>query len=362
MEKYRFLIHNQAYQKARAYFNELGSKKLSAGSYFERLIQAYDLNSLNTEEMLEKLVQTKKPQIFAESQVRGDGTDWNLHELSILGNTLAAVPVKVFDNGQHQNPFIFDQPFDATLIYLPGALLRNDMGLEPADWKLTTRDGKLHAPGYYYLYKTRLLPAFFYANQQAGKKGNKALITIPGLGCGQFAGKFKGQLGKLLGDVIGNLLVRYQAFLPNIRAVYYDPFGEGESGRYEIGSLSYLVRPYRKVRLPKTQLNPARVYAEIEGDDFFNLELFSLVAWDHVSWPGNDFYGGSRTTDDGVKAAASSSMQTLTGFEGEYHPHTNTYDPPAAYHTWGELVKKENCRLKLAGNLSILPEEEPAFN
>src|SRR5262249_44771579 len=44
------------------------------------------------------------------------------------------------------------------------------------------------------------------------------------------------------------------------------------------------------------------------------------VAWDHVSWPGNDFLGGSRATDDGVKAAASNSMSALAGVEGKYGP------------------------------------------
>ena len=45
-------------------------------------------------------------------------------------------------------------------------------------------------------------------------------------------------------------------------------------------------------------------------------ELYSMVAWDHVSRPGNDFFGGARATDDGVKAAATDSMRTLTGIAG----------------------------------------------
>ena len=40
-------------------------------------------------------------------------------------------------------------------------------------------------------------------------------------------------------------------------------------------------------------------------------DLFSVVAWDHVSWPGNDFYAGQRKTDDGVKAAATTAMQIV---------------------------------------------------
>tara|TARA_B100000683_G_C12082743_1_gene387565 strand:- start:222 stop:533 length:312 start_codon:yes stop_codon:yes gene_type:complete len=39
--------------------------------------------------------------------------------------------------------------------------------------------------------------------------------------------------------------------------------------------------------------------------------LYKFVAWDHFSWPGNDFFANSRQTDDGVSAAATSSMASL---------------------------------------------------
>ena len=74
------------------------------------------------------------------------------------------------------------------------------------------------------------------------------------------------------------------------------------------------------------------------------------------------FYNGSRVTDDGVKAAATSSMMTLTGIEGKYNLSTNTYDPPAAYRTWGDLLKQERVQLRLAGNLKVLPEQEIKVN
>ncbi len=48
---------------------------------------------------MEALVGTKRPQIFAESDVSGDGSDWTRAELSILGDISVAMPVTVFDNG-----------------------------------------------------------------------------------------------------------------------------------------------------------------------------------------------------------------------------------------------------------------------
>ena len=82
-----------------------------------------------------------------------------------------------------------------------------------------------------------------------------------------------------------------------------------------------------------------------EGDDFSACLLTSIVAWDHVSWPGNDFYGGSRCTDDGVKAAATDSMAALTGVEGRYDPGCGAYVPPPPFHTWEELVIGKGLRL-----------------
>jgi putative transposase len=76
---------------------------------------------LSTEAFLEHLVATKQPQIFAESAVHGDGSDWTATELSILGDIGFAVPVSVYDNGRHHRPDVYEQPFPATLLFIPGA-------------------------------------------------------------------------------------------------------------------------------------------------------------------------------------------------------------------------------------------------
>ena len=73
------------------------------------------------------------------------------------------------------------------------------------------------------------------------------------------------------------------------------------------------------------------------------------------SWPSNDFYGGSRATDDGVKAAATNSMAVMTGIEGQYNPVTFQYEPPTKYRDWAKVVQHNNLRIKVKYNLSILP-------
>ena len=113
------------------------------------------------------------------------------------------------------------------------------------------------------------------------------------------------------------------------------------------------MRPLTRGNRDRPQLCPPQAYAE-EGEDFSACRLYSLVAWDPVSWPGNDFWGGARATDDGVKAAATDAMRVLTGIEGRYDARLQGYQPPPPYRTWEQLVRNQGLRLRVAGNLRVL--------
>ncbi|WP_432744228.1 hypothetical protein ABXJ76_03765 [Methylobacter sp. G7] len=355
MTSYHILMHPEAYKNAEAYRIELATHFLSlAGSYLQSELLGKDISSLSTEAFIEHLVATKPPLIFAESSVYGDGRDWNQTELSILGDIGVATRVQVYDDGKHFNPKVHATPFLATLLYIPGALLRNGTGNVPADWDEVTWDGQIDPTAYQALYERRLLPLLIYANDQAKAEGRKALITIPGLGCGQFAGPFIGRMGTYLKDAIVALLQKHTAHLACVGAVYYDPFNECQNERIEFGALSLFVRPLTQGNQDKPQLCEPTRYAE-DGDDYSDCLLYSVVAWDHVSWPGNDFYGGSRATDDGVKAAATSSMAAMTSIQGQYNLVSNTYDPPAKYQNWAAVVRHNDLRITVQHNLSILP-------
>ena len=283
----------------------------------------------------------------------GDGRDWNQKELSILGDISIAVPVTIYDNGRHSNPDVHDPPFQGTLLFVPGALLANGRGADPAaDWEKMTEGGQIDPEGYYRLYERRLLPPLLYANDKVEEMGRSALITLPGIGCGFFSGPFHHQLGEELKRVLIRLLKTHVERLPHIKAVYFDPYRECKNERHQIGHISFFIRPLTKENEAKPQLCRPERYEE-EGDDFSNCELFSIVAWDHVSWPGNDFYSGLRQSDDGVKAAATNSMQAMTGVEGFCDPDVHKYLPPKPYHTWKQVVNEGGMRIKVEGNLSV---------
>lgn len=381
MKPYRVVLHPASWRKAQTYYERLQTQGLSSAGTFLREAcrdalgadaRGEALSALGPERFLELLVNTKRPMMFAESEVFGDGSDWNAAELSILGDIGVAVPVLAYDDGLHRHPRIHPTPVPATLLFTPGALLRADTGRTPADWDEVVdparRSPELNVDGYRALYERRLLPLLAYASDVAGAAGRKALVTVPGLGCGQFSGPFNGKLGQQLEGALQALLERHAARLSHVRAVYFDPYAEGRNARYRIEHLELLVRPLKHGNADKPQLcepsryenapaTPADTDAQSAAprDDFAQCQLFSMVAWDHVSWPGNDFFGNSRGTDDGVKAAATDSMWKLTGVEGQYNPKSYRYEPPSEYATWGEVVSRNGLRLSVAGNLSVLP-------
>ena len=140
---YNIHLHPAGVEKAEAYLGELRRGIKIAGRHLQAQLSETPLAALNTEDFLAHLVRTKRPQIFAESAVAGDGSDWNQEELSILGDLGVSVPVMVYDNGRHLNPEIHHQPFQATLLYIPGALLQSGRGHPPADWGEVTRGGRI---------------------------------------------------------------------------------------------------------------------------------------------------------------------------------------------------------------------------
>ena len=343
--RHTILVPDEARTRLAGYLEALRSGSVRAGERLARNLSGSDPAALTEADFLDALINTKVPRIFAESAVAGDGSDWNLTELGILGDISIAVPVTIFDNGNHTAPVAHAEPFPGTLIFTPGALLRNGRGKTPADWAEVTRpDGTLCPEGYFRLYERRLLPVFRHVDARAAAQGKSALLTLPGLGCGQFAGPFRGHLGSALRSVLERFLTNHGAALPNLKAVWFDPFNECSNTRCEIHGISLMVRPLLKGNAAKSQLCPPTAYAE-EGDDFSDCLLFSIVAWDHVSWPGNDYFGGCRCTDDGVKAAATDSMAALTGVEGRYDPERGAYLPPPPFRTWEEVVIGKGLRL-----------------
>ena len=325
-----------------------------SGEYLAQTLKGKAIEALDGRGLLSALLNSKKPQIFAESTVIGDGIDWTLNELGILGDISIGMTVMIYDNGAHQNPVVHETPFTGHLVYTPGALLRNDQGYTPADWQAVTVDGEYNREKYYELYERRLLPAFHYINAKAIERGSPAFITVPGIGCGQFAGPFRGQMGHILQAALVRFLENHGDKFSGIKAVYYDPYNECIDENRLINGIQFIVRPLFPNNAGKSQLCRPAILGLGSPGDFYDCELYSFVAWDHVSWPGNDFYLGSRATDDGVKAAATNTMEVMTGIKGQYSLNRNMYLPPEPYSNWYAVVNQNNLEIAVKDNLYIV--------
>lgn len=344
MQGYKVLIPKATYYRAETYLNQLRKGRGQLGKLLDDALRNVELKKLSSACFLRELCNSKKTQIFAESQVFGDGQDWTLPELQLLGDISIAAQVMIFDDGQHESPIIHPLPLEGTLIFTCGALLRNDCGNVPADWSEVVNNNQLNIENYYQLYKQRLLPVFEYINQTATQIV-PALVTVPGIGCGQFAGIFGGIISSKFQAVLRRLLFEYGKQWSNIQALYFDPYNECECSYESIHDIAFITQPFTKAgTLACAQLSHPASF-KIKDQDLSHCQLFSLVAWDHVSWPGNDFYLGHRTTDDGVKSAATNAMMIFTGVEGAYCRSSNKYLPPTPYENWKEVVVKNKLKL-----------------
>lgn len=356
MNSYTFLLSDVTKSRALDYMTLLQTTRMP-GSYLAAALEGIDIKTLEFTEFMRLLISTKKPKIFAESAVSGDGTDWNLDELGLLGDISVATPVTVYDNGLHIHPAVHAHPFSATLLFTPGALLETGRGGRAADWDEVVRNGHFDDQGYAALYERRLLPVFVHANEVARARGRKAVITVPGLGCGMFAGPYRGKMGSKLLAALKALLAKHAQRLSHVKLIHFDPYQECDNQQQQFEQTLLRVRPLARGNPKTPQLCEPQAYAQA-GEDFSDCDLFSVVAWDHVSWPGNDFYGGLRATDDGVKAAATNSMQVMTGVEGRYEPRVQQYSPPAPFRTWEKLVLTQGLTMRVDdSNLCCIPIE-----
>ena len=99
MKNYQVLISPETVEKVVVYLEQLKSGTVAGRYLFDRIKQL-DLHQVTTIEFIQLLVRTKRPQIFAEFEIYGNGIDWNQTELSILGDISIVTPVTVYDNGK----------------------------------------------------------------------------------------------------------------------------------------------------------------------------------------------------------------------------------------------------------------------
>lgn len=360
-QSFQVLMHEKTLHKLIDYKQQISQQRVIPGRYFQDELseKINDLTELSLDNFTVCLLRTKKPTIYAESSVYGNGYDWNQEELSILGDISVAAPVTIYDNGKHSAPKPHPVPFKGTLFFVPGALLRNDL-FEPEvtpDITELVKDGQIDDEAYYRLYERRLLPILINANQRAKYLGKAMVLTIPGIGTGQFAGNYAANnLPLKLYNVLIRLLENYGKLLSNICCIYYDPFYgcRNVMGIKNINGIELQVNPFSYTTHQRSQLCMPDAYDK----RFKDCTLGSVVSWDPVSWPGNDYYLGHRRTDDGVKSAATNAMTLFTTHKGTYQK--DRYIPCGwpEKTVWQEIIDHYHLRFDVSKKIFVLHNDQ----
>ena len=368
---YRVVLSQETQDKLEAYRIALATGKEQPGARLKARLWGpssitkrftHLVKQMTPSRFLNALLETKPPQCFAESAVLGGGRDWNNPELSILGDICVAVPVQVFDNGvwapKDPNFRVHKAPFAATLLYVPGPLLVKGAqfpGATPDEQELV-KQSDFDQEAYNAFIERRILPALVHANADVKKVADrKAVVTIPNLGGGAFAGRFKGRMGQYLNVALRHLFQKHAGVVDSIRIVQFDPsFDPIPEASENFDHLHYRIKSF-SANPSQTQLAHPDRFLEL-GDlkSPETAKLYKIVAWDHVSLPGNDFWGGSRFTDDGVAAAATSSMAALSGVQGTYDSAIGEYRPPAPYRSWHEVADQKHVRLHVGEGYDVV--------
>lgn len=345
------LMSEQTLQKIENYHQFLCINGIEeAGFYFKEQLEhsGVSVKKMSLDTFTKLLIQSKLPKIFAESGVYHDKRDWTLQEKRILGDISAHMPVSFFNDGGHHTYQNHSTPLAAYLAYVPGALLRSDLSDTTADLDEVIVAGVFNQQRFNELYERRLLPQLFQINAQAHQEDKLAAITIPGIGTEQFAGNYGHIIKGVFRTALEYVLEKHNDKLSKIDIVHYDPYNEDSTQVKKIGHIDFRVVPSSSVATTGQLAYP-------QGSSSKTHTLTSFVAWDHFSWPGNDFWAGSRATDDGVKAASTDTMAVVTGVAGTYNPKKGSYEPPQGFSTWHSFAN--SMQLHFLGTIYVISNE-----
>ncbi len=333
---------------------KLMGKKLSR--YLIRIKK--DVKDLTPTDLHQYILRTKEPVIFAEQHVKGDGSDWNVTELEILGDTSFITEVKAYDNGASgtDNSALKLKQYKEHLptqflISVSGPIFKRGT----ADYKeVVDSDGNIDYAKYYKKIEELLLSTLLAQNEICSEQDLHGIVTLPGIGCGEFADEFRGIMGIYLNAAIKDLLKNHHKSLGAIKGIMFDPFAECKGEICDFGDIKYVVAPSGMGEGGNTDhhlmVDGKKMYLSQLADSEERASFFKAIgldiepeevlcisfdAADKCSQQGNDAIAGYRTTDEGRKASATDVMGVHSRVEG-YYDTTNEKSPRYRSHTPGD--------------------------
>ena len=320
---YQVLINTTGLARIKQYAEALAKGTDTPGIRMQAVLLYYHkgkaYKDLSYEQWVDCFLKSKMTKVCAESEVNNlsKNGNWTSAEFKILAEINMSVPVLAYDNGVWGlNPKMNKPPLETTLLGVPGPLLKKPK--KSPDYAEVVKDRKINIEQYNQMIERRFLNLLAQANKAAKNSGKKAFITMPGVGCGCFAGDFKKTITQTFRNAFVALLKKHGHKFKHIEAIYFDAF-EGLKPSVEIiHGITFLTLTSKSNPSALKQLSPL-------PEEHKDCQHFTVLAWDALSWPGNDYWGDSRHTDDGAKGAATDVMSRLSGLKGEYSETDKRY-------------------------------------
>ena len=220
---YMIITNQEGFEKFDNYRERLFRNPRIAGISLQDKLQNNNIGDMTTEDLINLMLSTKEPMVFAERYTPNSPSwPWTVEEVELLGDVNVAMPVKIFDHGEWYNPTIHQIPINGYLMFTPGVLLHDHCQIDYQH--IINNNGRIRDDMYYETYERRLLPLLTFANEEAGAKGTKAVVTIPAVGCGAFAGSFSDGLSCRFGNVLKEMLHTHGSKLQNISFLLQSTF------------------------------------------------------------------------------------------------------------------------------------------
>lgn len=296
------------------------------------------IRTKDVDRMAKYLYLSKVPMVFAEKLKVEDhliykqNSSWSHEVASLLEGISPVIDCQqyhngVFDYAGNAYAINFDEPKPVKLLYVAGVCFKGEYGESSEAYKKIVVDGNFQHRAYINEVKRRLLPLIQYIDlTHQGDK--KILLKVPGISCGVFAGDFKnGQVQKGLFMAIKEILS--ENVFQNIGACVLDVYKKNtllnnEEGKHSeqingIDFIAYESQVYNQGKIPQQQIHIGSD-ASVYDEKFSDYESCCFVAGDHFSLPGNDYYRGSPTTNDGNWANATDLVAQVIGVEQIFVP------------------------------------------
>ncbi|MES2211587.1 MAG: hypothetical protein V4490_00355 [Pseudomonadota bacterium] len=407
--EYSWIMNEQTVEKIEQYKKKLSEERErvpkqclpSAGVYLTQYLEGKDIGGMPLVDNIQSIVDIKQLHVSAEDGWRHTyryGMNlkhmFSEDEIILLGMISCDVPVTVFDNGKYSAQFkLSDQvchpePFRGHVLYVPAPLLKaSGIGEAPPDRASVVSFGhegaEINQSAYTQMIEERLLPVLRRTNAESSEV-NKAIVQLPVLGSGQFAGEFAGKrIINSFFTALSSVLERHAKSLPNISAVVLDTYDtlpdlddsftvENGSGDHkkQIHDITYSVCATVGNR-PKLS-KPSR-YVEDLGLSDGSYTLFTIASSSPLACPNSQYWKGDRFTDESTVGASTDACRALTQVEGIYKDETVVhtahgrgtitwnefrYCPPEGYKTWGKLCEENDIRLRATYQNIILAMDD----